>query len=113
MKTKSFLCRPDIRLSMIAASAFLASAASAPAKPLQFALPDDQIELAKGPGFDTAVSNCGACHSAEYIKSQPHGAAFGKAFWQAEVAKMINVYKAPIAPEDAKIIVDYLTEAYK
>ncbi|MBY0610981.1 MAG: cytochrome c [Beijerinckiaceae bacterium] len=112
MRKKSFFQPLLIRLSIVAA-AFCAASSGAQPKPLQFALPDDQTELAKGPGFDTAIANCGACHSAEYIKSQPHGASFGKAFWQAEVAKMINVYKAPIAPEDAKIIVDYLTEAYK
>lgn len=83
------------------------------AKPLNFVLPDDQTQLANGPGLDIAASNCGACHSAEYIKSQPHGPDFGKAFWQAEVTKMINVYKAPIAPGDVNAIVDYLTATYK
>jgi len=29
--------------------------------------------------------------------------------WQAEVNKMINVYKAPVAKEDVPAIVEYLT----
>jgi hypothetical protein len=28
--------------------------------------------------------------------------------WAAEVNKMINAYKAPVAPEDVGAIVDYL-----
>jgi hypothetical protein len=32
--------------------------------------------------------------------------------WQAEVDKMTNVFGAPIAPDDAKAIVDYLTKNY-
>jgi mono/diheme cytochrome c family protein len=88
-------------------------ASSGAAKPLNFALPDDATELADGPGVQLAIANCGACHSAEYMKTQPHGAGFGPAFWQAEVAKMINAYKAPIQESDIKAIVDYLSASYK
>jgi hypothetical protein len=34
------------------------------------------------------------------------------AVWDAEVAKMINPFGAPISESDAKIIVDYLKENY-
>jgi mono/diheme cytochrome c family protein len=88
-------------------------AGSGMAKPLNFVLPDDATELADGPGLQIATANCGACHSAEYMRTQPHGAGFGPAFWQAEVTKMINVYKAPIHEADIKAIVDYLSAAYK
>ena len=46
------------------------------------------------------------------ITSPPSRPEEGKAFWQAEVQKMIKVYKAPIAESDAAIIVDYLAATY-
>ena len=101
------------RIGVMAAACIVSMSASALGKPLSIVLPDDQEPLAQGPGLETAIANCGACHSAEYMKSQPHGPGFGKAFWQAEVTKMISVYKAPISEEDAKVIVDYLAAAYK
>jgi hypothetical protein len=39
------------------------------------------------------------------VLNQP---ALPKQAWAAEVNKMINNYKAPIAPEDVGAIVDYL-----
>jgi hypothetical protein len=36
----------------------------------------------------------------------------GKAFWEAEVTKMMKTYGAPIAESDGKIITDYLTQTY-
>ena len=32
--------------------------------------------------------------------------------WQAEITKMTNVFGAPIAPEDANAIADYLAKNY-
>jgi hypothetical protein len=32
--------------------------------------------------------------------------------WESEVNKMINAFGAPIAPEDAKAIVEYLVANY-
>jgi hypothetical protein len=40
------------------------------------------------------------------VLNQP---ALSKQAWAAEVNKMISAYKAPVAPEDAATIVDYLT----
>ena len=94
---------------------FLLSAApvGVRAAPVSYDLPEETAAFKPGPGVDAAEANCRACHSADYIGTQPRGEAFGKAFWQAEVAKMINVYKAPIAADDAKAIVDYLAAAYR
>jgi len=39
------------------------------------------------------------------VLNQP---SFSKQGWTAEVNKMINNYKAPVAPEDVGPIVDYL-----
>jgi hypothetical protein len=58
-----------------------------------------------GQGADAVNNNCLACHSAGMVLNQP---ALAKVAWQAEVNKMIQVYKAPIAPADAAAIVDYL-----
>jgi sulfite dehydrogenase (cytochrome) subunit B len=32
--------------------------------------------------------------------------------WEAEVAKMINAFGAPIDPADAKTVVEYLSKTY-
>jgi sulfite dehydrogenase (cytochrome) subunit B len=87
--------------------AFIAS--SAIAEPLVYQLPPETAELKPGPGVETAAV-CKACHSADYIATQPSGK--GKAFWQAEVQKMIKVYKAPIGEDDATVIANYLGAAY-
>ena len=60
-----------------------------------------------GSGSDAINNNCLACHSAGMVLNQP---ALPKATWQAEVDKMIHAYKAPVAPEDAAAIVDYLAK---
>jgi len=44
-------------------------------------------------------------HSAGMVLTQPH---LSSADWQAEVEKMRNAYKAPIADADVPAIVDYL-----
>ena len=54
---------------------------------------------------DAINNNCLSCHSAGMVLNQP---ALPAAAWQAEVAKMINTYQAPVAPEDVAAIVDYL-----
>jgi pyruvate dehydrogenase (quinone) len=48
-----------------------------------------------------------ACHSADMVLNQP---ALPKETWAAEVNKMINTYKAPIATEDVDPIVGYLSK---
>jgi|HubBroStandDraft_6_1064221.scaffolds.fasta_scaffold186461_2 mono/diheme cytochrome c family protein len=68
------------------------------------------IVLKPGPGRDTVLNNCGACHSVDYI---PMNAPFlDKAGWDAEVAKMIKAFGAPIDDGDAKEIATYLSANY-
>jgi sulfite dehydrogenase (cytochrome) subunit B len=89
---------------------FLAAVATtAIAAPMVYQLPPETAELKPGPGVETAIV-CTACHSADYIGTQPSGK--GKAFWQAEVQKMIKVYKAPIGEDDAAVIANYLAATY-
>ncbi|MSM40746.1 MAG: cytochrome c [Geobacter sp.] len=72
-------------------------------------LPAPTVTLKKGKGMELTRSYCAICHSLDYITTQQK---FPKARWQAEVAKMVKVYGAPINEENARIIVDYITTAY-
>lgn len=82
------------------------------AKPVSYELPAETAALKPGPGLDVVQANCAACHSVDYITTQPRGPRFGADFWKAEVAKMIKVYGAPVAENDVKPIVDYLAANY-
>ena len=85
---------------------FVACAAPFELKSVKIDLPDSDRMFPDGPGSDAINNNCLACHSADMVLNQP---ALSKQAWTAEVNKMINNYKAPIAPEDVGTIVDYLT----
>ena len=85
---------------------------SAAAAPVSYTLPDETAAFKPGPNLGVVQSNCAACHSADYINSQPRGPKFKKDFWQAEVTKMIKVYGAPIDDADVGKIVDYLAATY-
>jgi len=82
------------------------------AKPVGITLPTETATLKKasGGGYQKTENNCGACHSLDYISTQPPGK--GKDFWTAEVTKMINVYGAPIDEADRPAIIDYLASQY-
>ncbi len=97
MKRLAFAC--PLSLVLLAAAA----------NPLTYELPNETANLKPGPGVETAEV-CLACHSADYITTQPPNR--GKAFWAAEVQKMIKLYKAPIDPSDATAIADYLAATY-
>jgi mono/diheme cytochrome c family protein len=91
------------------ASLSLVSVAALAGK-LSYQLPEETAAFRPGPGLDAVQSNCGACHSADYVSSQPPKQS--AAFWEAEVQKMIKVYGAPIDAGDAKTIADYLAKTY-
>jgi sulfite dehydrogenase (cytochrome) subunit B len=80
------------------------------AKPLTYTLPEETATFRSGPGMETAQQNCVTCHSVDYVNTQPPNR--GRAFWEAEVTKMIKVYHAPISDADARAIADYLATAY-
>lgn len=75
-------------------------------KSVKIDLPDSDKMFPAGPGSDAINNNCLACHSAGMVLNQP---SLSKQAWTAEVNKMINNYKAPVAPEDVGAIVEYLT----
>ena len=85
---------------------------SAISAPVSYALPEETAAFKPGPNLEVVQNNCSACHSADYINTQPRGPKFKKEFWQAEVTKMIKVYGAPIDDADAARIVDYLAATY-
>ncbi len=82
------------------------------AAPIAYALPDETAVFKPGPNLETVQNNCTACHSVDYVMTQPRGPKFGKDFWQTEVTKMIKVYGAPIDDADVGKIVDYLAATY-
>ena len=77
---------------------------------LPSAAEEKPVELKKAPGIDTVEGNCSGCHSLDYIvMNSPFPNA---ALWDAEVAKMIKAFGAPISDADAKVIADYLKANY-
>jgi sulfite dehydrogenase (cytochrome) subunit B len=96
---------------LLAAGACLAALpASAVVKTLQ--LPPDAAQLKPSAleGYAKAQANCVACHSAEYMLYQPPTAS--RAYWEAMVKRMQQVFKAPINDADMPAIVDYLVKTY-
>lgn len=71
-------------------------------KSVDVTLPQSNRTLPNAPVVATV---CLACHSAGMILNQP---ALPKPAWEAEVNKMRNFYKAPVAEQDVPAIVDYL-----
>ena len=110
MKRSNLRARAGLAGLTVALSA--AGFIAASAKPVTYDLPDETAAFKPGPNLETVQGNCGACHSADYIATQPQGPAFKKAFWEAEVTKMIKVYGAPIDEADVPKIVDYLSQVY-
>jgi cytochrome c553 len=68
-------------------------------------LPAGDRQFPGGPEADAINNNCTACHSPGMVLNQPN---LPKATWDAEVHKMISVYKAPIEDADVPAIVAYL-----
>jgi sulfite dehydrogenase (cytochrome) subunit B len=88
-------------IAILAALAFGPASASAD---------ETGVHLKQAPGVDVVEGQCGACHSLDYI---PMNSPFlDAARWDAEVAKMIKAFGAPIDPADAKTIGAYLKENY-
>ncbi|OAE98043.1 sulfite:cytochrome C oxidoreductase subunit B [Bradyrhizobium centrolobii] len=84
---------------------------SVTAAPVNYKIPDEVAAFKPGPNLEVVQGNCTACHSADYVNTQPP-MKDKKAFWQAEVTKMIKAYGAPIDDADVGKIVDYLAATY-
>lgn len=77
--------------------------------PLSFAN-EGHLKLAADADATLVMARCAVCHSVDYI--QMNAPFLKRAGWEAEVKKMIKVYGAPVADDDAARIVDYLTRHY-
>jgi len=71
---------------------------------------EELVPLKEAPGMQVVKGNCGSCHSLDYLRT--NSPFLDRKGWQAEVTKMINIFGAPIAPEDAGTIADYLVKHY-
>jgi hypothetical protein len=72
--------------------------AAAPAlQSVDVSMPDDESQFT-GPDADLLNANCTACHSPSMVLLQPKMTAEE---WGHSVAKMRNIYKAPIEDADA------------
>jgi len=102
--------RKILPIALVAGAAMTLPAAQAKTrivlKSVEVTLPQSDRGLPEGPGREVVLNNCFTCHSAGMILNQP---ALPKATWEAEVAKMRNVYKARVDDKDVSAIVDYLT----
>src|ERR1700745_640168 len=97
---------PMIAAWGLALSLYPVQAASITAlKSLKLDVPTSDALFPPGPGSDAMNNNCLACHSADHVLNQP---SLSREAWQGVVNKMIGAYAAPVSPEDAKAIVDYL-----
>ena len=93
----------SVAVSLLAAGALLLLGTAALAD-------ESQVQLVDAPGKDLVVANCAICHSLDYV---PMNSRFlDRKGWEASVSKMIKVMGAPIPPEDAAKIVDYLATQY-
>ena len=64
-----------------------------------------ETTLPDAPGYTTFKMNCLSCHSARYIKMQPH---LPEKTWTAIVTKMQKSFGAPFSDSSARDIVRYL-----
>jgi sulfite dehydrogenase (cytochrome) subunit B len=99
-------------LLLVAVAVAMSCLAGAIASPISYQLPEETAAFLPGPNLEAAQNNCTACHSADYVSTQPRNVKSKRDFWQAEVTKMIKVYGAPIDQADVPKIVDYLSATY-
>lgn len=98
-------------LAAFAGIAALLAGLGTQASALEITLPPETAALKPStlPGYQKALQNCTACHSAQYMQTQP---ASSHAWWTAEVSKMKHVYGAPIADADMSAIAEYMFATY-
>ncbi len=76
-----------------------------PSEPVTVDLPPNDDVYPDKPGAVVVDRNCLSCHSPEIVANQPQ---LTRAQWAAEIKKMREAYRAPIADDDAQTILDYL-----
>jgi len=81
------------------------SSVEMPSGPVTVELPADDDVYPDKLGAVVVDRNCLSCHSPEIVANQPQ---LTRIQWAAEIKKMREAYKAPIADDDAQTILDYL-----
>ena len=105
------LTLPVLALMAGAGQGTLARPAPSNMRPFHYEPRPDSIPAALSDEEGQVVANnCMACHSLDYITTQPRGK--GAQFWRDEVAKMVGVYKAPVAPADADAVAAVLARKF-
>jgi mono/diheme cytochrome c family protein len=98
-----------IRLALPFAALLLTGAAAD--RVVRYALPEEAAAaLPPGPGAEAVQASCVACHSFDYVTTQPRGK--GAKFWGDEVTKMVAKYGAVVPETDRPAIVAYLAKHY-
>jgi sulfite dehydrogenase len=77
--------------------------------PLKIELPPETHSFKPGPGSELANGQCLACHSVEYVLTQPPEP---RAFWEGSVKKMRDKFGAQIPDDQVEPLVNYLTLNY-
>ena len=74
--------RSIMKFQLLPALAAIAAlgAVAAFAAPVNYTVPEDTAAFKPGPNLDVVQNNCTACHSADYIRTQPRGEKFKKGF---------------------------------
>ena len=80
------------------------------ARPVTYQLPEETAAFKPGPNLDSAQGNCGACHSADYVLTQPPTTT--RAQWKAIVEKMRQRFGASLPAEQVDVVADYLAKTY-
>ena len=68
------------------------------------------VPLKDAAGRAVTENICSGCHSLDYIRI--NAPFMNRQTWTASVNKMVQMFGAPIAANDAATIIDYLTENY-
>lgn len=94
-------------LLILAIPAALLSTAAADRR--VYRLPSEpQVKLPARPDAELVHAQCSACHSLDYVTNQPPNR--DRAFWDATVIKMRDVYGATIDEGDGKRVAAYLAD---
>jgi hypothetical protein len=87
-------------------SGTLTKSAKGSKNPVQeITLPNYPLDLPPGPNLAVYQQKCLLCHTSRYVTMQPR---FSRTVWEKEVKKMVDVYGAPITPEEQQKVVEYL-----
>lgn len=91
----------NLRAALAAVALALGSAAQAD---------ESSVQLTQADGVERVQASCAICHSLDYIvMNSPFQ---DRAGWDKTVTKMVKVMGAPLTPEDATVVVDYLAANY-